>query len=687
MNNRILSKVAAITLTAAVMALSLSCNKDEKGTTLSIDPLVTEIVFSSDGTSATSGGSPIDPTFTLVSNKNVWDLVWDAVSDQTWLSVSKFGVEFTLSAEQATNVPRTAKVTVTADGAPPVTINVSQTPYAFSISQTGSHNFGEEREGYAIGYDVTPLTVTLTNSTTGAMSFEIAIVGANANAFEVSTTGIANLAGGASETFTVSPAADLDIGIFAATVTVKDNFDDVATFDVNFRVNAAEAVMPDISWYNESGTTFQISTANQLAGLAELVNDGKTFSGKTVVLQNNISLAGYGEIWHEEGWIPIGNPSNGFEGTFDGGGNVVRRMYINRASVTQGLFGRVSGGTIKNLGVADASIVAGNSTTYGRNSGIVVGHLDGGSIEGCWSSGSITNYTGWVGGLVGLIDADAASKVYVSNCHSSADVISFDAGSHPSDRVGGLVGFFRDDDLLLVDGNVGIMRNCYTTGTVTREAVAGDGRAGGIIGNAVRLRIEGCYSTATVKNDRRFTGGIAGRAQGGTIIINCYFAGTVTGIRSVGGIAGELIADVSEIINCYVTGEINGDFGVVGDGGIGGIVGDIYEASSVKNSAALNISIKGTGGTGEVNRIAGILGEGCTLSDNVAFSGITNDAGTTAWSETTASGRSGESKTANEINAASFFQGVFTGNVSVWTFEAGKLPGFGAAVEMPEYLK
>ena len=46
------------------------------------------------------------------------------------------------------------------------------------------------------------------------------------------------------------------------------------------------------SWYNASQSSFTISTAEQLAGLAQLVNSGTNFSGKTVALASDIDLAG-----------------------------------------------------------------------------------------------------------------------------------------------------------------------------------------------------------------------------------------------------------------------------------------------------------------------------------------------------------------------------------------------------------
>ena len=37
----------------------------------------------------------------------------------------------------------------------------------------------------------------------------------------------------------------------------------------------------DTSWYSDSASTFEISTAAQLLGFSDLLADGKNFSGKT----------------------------------------------------------------------------------------------------------------------------------------------------------------------------------------------------------------------------------------------------------------------------------------------------------------------------------------------------------------------------------------------------------------------
>ena len=91
----------------------------------------------------------------------------------------------------------------------------------------------------------------------------------------------------------------------------------------------------DINWYtgHEDDQEYHISTAEQLAGLAELVNadPGKTnFAGKVFYLENDLDLSG-----HE--WISIGTGRGGtgskyaFCGVFDGQNHVVSNLYSHES--------------------------------------------------------------------------------------------------------------------------------------------------------------------------------------------------------------------------------------------------------------------------------------------------------------------------------------------------------------------
>ena len=69
----------------------------------------------------------------------------------------------------------------------------------------------------------------------------------------------------------------------------------------------------DISWFDESKSTFYISTAKQLAGVAYLSNSqNNTFSDKSIILQNDIDLS-------KHYWKPIKT----FSGVLDGKGHTI----------------------------------------------------------------------------------------------------------------------------------------------------------------------------------------------------------------------------------------------------------------------------------------------------------------------------------------------------------------------------
>jgi hypothetical protein len=107
----------------------------------------------------------------------------------------------------------------------------------------------------------------------------------------------------------------------------------------------------DTSWYvgHETASEYELSTAEQLAGLAQLVNGGNAFAGKKVTLAGDIDLGGEGG---GHSWTPIGTyiPRNSkpFNGTFDGKGHSISGLYINEPNENnQGFFGTVQGKRIK----------------------------------------------------------------------------------------------------------------------------------------------------------------------------------------------------------------------------------------------------------------------------------------------------------------------------------------------------
>ena len=230
----------------------------------------------------------------------------------------------------------------------------------------------------------------------------------------------------------------------------------------------------DTSWYSDDETVFHISTAEELAGLAELVNAGNTFEGRTVYLDADIDLGG-------REWTSIGygnNIANYWGGVFDGQGHTISRLYSHssEANVTSdhGLFGTLSNdGVVRSLSVTDADIYSFDN--YLRM-GILADWANTGAIENCHTSGTIHNASGCklVGGVVGT--CTAGSKVI--GCSSTAEIISdyYDDGDEYSDcdTVGGIVGQWENST------SESLISDCWFGGSI--ECGFTDTAVGGILG-------------------------------------------------------------------------------------------------------------------------------------------------------------------------------------------------------------
>ena len=259
----------------------------------------------------------------------------------------------------------------------------------------------------------------------------------------------------------------------------------------------------DTSWYTSApdASAYHISTAEQLAGLAQLVNadPGTTnFAGKTFYLENDLDLSG-----HE--WISIGTgiggdcPEYSFCGVFDGQGHVISNLYSHESYIDgadeshnllrNALFGNVYNGEVKNLGVANAEIWIDPKDKSAAGKGILVDWMGKSEITNCWTSGSI--YSGTkieknIGGIVGV----TVQGCTISGCYSTATLTGNFTNSEgyytdpqylPPDTIGGIVGARFDDNLTVTD--------CWFGGKIVVNSILA--AVGGIVGYA---------DTATVKN-------------------------------------------------------------------------------------------------------------------------------------------------------------------------------------------
>ena len=170
----------------------------------------------------------------------------------------------------------------------------------------------------------------------------------------------------------------------------------------------------DYSWYDADAKVLTIANADQLAAFGAIVGgmDGQTqdsFKDKTVKLIADINLGdkesennpdiifypiGYynSEGTYERTNTAITSGLRNFEGTFDGNGHTISNFYQNTWEMKgdhdwyspeeqyyrdgMGLFGRVYGGTVKNLTVKNFSSDGEIATT-----GVIAAYADGATFE------------------------------------------------------------------------------------------------------------------------------------------------------------------------------------------------------------------------------------------------------------------------------------------------------------------
>lgn len=264
----------------------------------------------------------------------------------------------------------------------------------------------------------------------------------------------------------------------------------------------------DTSWFDSTDVKaeYTLTTAEQLAGLAVLVNEGNTFKNTTVKLDSDLDL-------ENKEWVPIGNASNKFSGNFDGQENVINNLTINGSMDYDngtgthyvGLFGYVNnGGYIKNITIENAKI-----TGCLYVGGLVGRVYIGGAIENCHIKGAVSVAGYWyVGGIVGRYEyADGIKNCSVIDTNHGQVIADTTFNSDKDGSyVGGIVGFVAEDNTKIV--------GC----TVNNMNVSGLTRVGGITGIAHygnTVENNSVINVFAYAGDTGMVGIIAGSNQGG----------------------------------------------------------------------------------------------------------------------------------------------------------------------------
>ena len=246
-----------------------------------------------------------------------------------------------------------------------------------------------------------------------------------------------------------------------------------------------------------SSDPWQISTPAQLVEM-NTYGYGPTTAGKYWILTNDINL--------QSEWTPIST----FYGNFNGNGKVISNLTITGTTDERGLFKRLVGATIYDLGIENCNV------TGGQYVGGLVGYVGNSgtsiitTISNCYVTGQITGTGNYTGGLVGYVVSGAICNI--TNCYTECNVTG-------TNRVGGLLGIYSS-------GSQGTISYCYTKGTITGNGVC----IGGIIGttDATTITVKNCVAANdTVKNlgTQLYFGKIIGCNEG--TVQNCYSLNTM----------------------------------------------------------------------------------------------------------------------------------------------------------------
>ncbi len=320
-----------------------------------------------------------------------------------------------------------------------------------------------------------------------------------------------------------------------------------------------------------------------------------------------------------------------YQGFFHGNGFEISNMTIDDKDDcvnNVGLFGRIEGGTVEDLGIVNCTLIIGDDSAATRRPtgyiGALCGNFYGGMVSNCYATGSVQ-----------------------ASSHCAASTMSSTSSSVYS--LGGLCGSF-----------VGTMSDCYSTCTVNASASdyysASPHSIGGLCGSiGSSSTVRNSYAIGPVTAEvSRFSGGhasaiynlnqVAGLCgQNYGTISNCHASGTVqcsadnvslSDVRNVGGLVGY---NNGTIHNSYATGSVSasavGDSRVAYCHWVGGLAGNnqalidkSYSVGAVSVSASSNnfTNIYDNGG------LCGVLGTGDMITNSfwdTDTSGMTTSAG------------------------------------------------------------
>ncbi|MEI6286311.1 MAG: filamentous hemagglutinin N-terminal domain-containing protein, partial [Bacillota bacterium] len=395
--------------------------------------------------------------------------------------------------------------------------------------------------------------VTLRADNTGIGYVGASTSGGTVNFYNSATIGLLNAATGGYAKIYYNPANYSTPNITYATTNIKGYYGHGAAYML----------------VNQLGSEADAATVHSLAAISN-----NSLWDKNYALGKNIDALATTNWNSGLGFVPIGSS---FIGKFDGLGNTISNLYINRTAQYVGLFRLVAiQGTVSNLNLNNARI-----TGYQASGRVYVG-----GVVGSNEYGIISNITVSGGSISGSSDSGEVNVAGVAGYNSSGkisggtvDIVTIQGSSTSGIvRVGGVAGF-TDGTISNVAVSGGIISGSSDSGEVNVAGVAGYNSSGKISGGTVDIvTIQGSSTSGIVR-----VGGVAGFTDG--TISNVAVSGGIisgsstNGVVYVGGVAGR--SGYGTISGSAVNGATISGSSTSGIVQIGDIRGDAQTANNL----------------------------------------------------------------------------------------------------------
>lgn len=379
-------------------------------------------------------------------------------------------------------------------------------------------------------------------------------------------------------------------------------------------------------------TKILISTADELARFAESVNAQDGSENMEVYLEKDIDLAGIS-------WTPIGNGTfsgtavsgAAFKGTFYGQNHTVKGLKLTvpadaPAGTACGLFGVLSGATVKDLNIGENSSFTSSSAKL-TSGGAVAGAVVNSTVSHCSSSasfdisGGADNVSQRFGGVAGTVYSAGEIPAQVTGCSNFGTFKSVNTTNTKNGgtafSIGGVVGYAESASSALrtiIDGcdNYGNMdvqasRNAGVVATLNKNATvqnsknfaditntdtkASNTRVAGIVSalniqtSAINCINKGNVSFAVTGNTTKgYAGGIVGQTNDNSCVVE--------GCENYGSVLSDIFnaADATKRFIAIIVGNTNNKTCTIRDNKVGGKIGPWSDGSKVVAITADNFS-------------------------------------------------------------------------------------------------